>query len=113
MITSLRPNEIFVFGSNIEGEHLGGAARQAYDDFGAIWGIGVGFAGQTYAIPTMGGMEQIKLYVDQFKHQAVLYPEFRFLLTRIGCGIAGYTDEEIAPLFKGAPLNVIFPKEWQ
>ena len=66
-ITSLAENEIFVFGSNLAGSHGGGAARLAYNRFGAIWGEGVGLHGQTYAIPTMqGGVETIKPYVDEF-----------------------------------------------
>lgn len=111
-ITELKPNEIFVFGSNLSGAHGGGAARYAYEKFGAIWGEGVGLHGQTYAIPTMqGGVETIKPYVDQFIAYAMQHPELTFLVTRIGCGIAGFTDEEIAPLFNAAMLvdNILLP----
>ncbi len=112
-ITHLEPNEIFVFGSNLQGYHGAGAARMALDKFGAIWGKGVGLQGQSYAIPTMdGGIETIKPYVDDFIEFARQHPECQFLLTRIGCGIAGFTDEEIAPLFWEALKlhNVKFPK---
>ena len=102
-IKSLKPDEIFVFGSNLAGAHGGGAARIAVEDFGAIWGQGVGLQGQSYAIPTMqGGVETIKPYVDEFIEFAKQHKELFFYVTRIGCGIAGFLDEEIAPLFKNA-----------
>lgn len=114
-IIRLEPNEIFVFGSNLAGAHGGGAARIALDCFGAVWGQGVGLQGQSYAIPTMqGGVETIKPYVDEFIEFAKVHPELKFLVTRIGCGIAGFRDEEIAPLFTTAieVENVILPKEF-
>ena len=114
-ISELKDNEIFVFGSNLAGHHGGGAARLAYNRFGAVWGQGVGLQGQAYAIPTMqGGVETIKPYVDQFVEFATCHPELRFLVTRIGCGIAGFRDEEIAPLFAAAldVENVILPREF-
>ena len=102
-ITSLKKNEIFVFGSNLDGWHAGGAARVAAEHFGAVMGQGVGLQGQSYAIPTMqGGVETIRPYVDEFIRFADSHPEYTFLVTRIGCGIAGFRDEEIAPLFAGA-----------
>lgn len=102
-IKELNENEIFVFGSNLDGLHGGGAARIAYDKFGAIWGQGVGLQGQSYGIPTMhGGVDVIKPYVDEFINFAKSHAEFKFLVTRIGCGIAGFNDKEIAPLFKDA-----------
>ena len=102
-ITSLEPNEIFVFGSNLQGYHGGGAARIALEKFGAEWGNGVGMQGQSYAVPTMhGGVEVIKPYIDQFIDFACQHTEKTFLVTRIGCGIAGFKDEEIAPLFANA-----------
>lgn len=102
-INTLKDNEVFVFGSNLAGMHAGGAARVAVDRFGAIWGQGTGLQGQSYAIPTMqGGVETIKPYVDEFIQFAESHPELTFLVTRIGCGIAGFTDKEIAPLFAGA-----------
>ncbi len=114
-ITELKPNEIFVFGSNLDGAHGGGAARIAYNRFGAIWGQGVGLQGQCYAIPTMqGGVETIKPYVDEFIEFARQHQEYKFLVTRIGCGIAGFKDEDIAPLFKDAleVENIILPHEF-
>ena len=99
-ISELKHNEIFVFGSNLQGNHAGGAAAIAEKMFGAIWGQGVGLQGQTYAIPTMhGGVEEIKPYVDEFMEFAKQNPNLTFLVTRIGCGIAGFTEEEMAPLF--------------
>ena len=114
-ISELKPNEIFVFGSNQSGAHGGGAARLAYNRFGAIWGQGVGLQGQSYGIPTMqGGVETIKPYVNEFIDFAAQHPEMKFLVTLIGCGIAGFTPEEIAPLFKEAIEieNIILPKEF-
>ena len=114
-ITVLKPNEIFVFGSNLAGAHGGGAARLAYNRLGAIWGQGVGLQGQSYAIPTMqGGVETIKPYVDEFVAFAKIHPEMKFLVTRIGCGIAAFTPDEIAPLFKDAIYveNVILPEDF-
>ena len=103
LVVSLKPNEVFVFGSNLGGFHGGGAARAAYNKFGAIWGQGVGMQGQSYAIPTMqGGDETIAPYVDEFIEYAKNHPDKRFLVTEIGCGIAGFTPEEIAPLFANA-----------
>ncbi len=102
-ITQLAPNEVFVFGSNLQGMHGGGAARLAYREFGAEWGQGVGLFGQSYAIPTMqGGVETIKPYVDDFIEFAKKHSELVFLVTEIGCGIAGFTTQEIAPLFSRA-----------
>lgn len=115
MITRLGENEVFVFGSNLAGMHAGGAARVAVDKFGAVWGQGVGMQGQSYAIPTMqGGVETIRPYVDEFIAYASQHPELKFLVTPIGCGIAGFTAREIAPLFAEAlPLrNVILPRNF-
>ena len=115
-ITRLEPNEIFVFGSNLAGFHGGGAARIAYEQFGAEWGVGVGRTGKCYAIPTMqGGVETIRWYVDEFISYAEQHPELTFLVTRIGCGIAGFTDKQIAPLFAAARdlPNVALPEGWR
>ncbi len=114
-ISSLKPDEIFVFGSNLQGHHAGGAARAAELKFGAIWGQGIGLQGQSYAIPTMqGGVETIRPYVDQFIAFAKEHTELFFYVTRIGCGIAGFRDEDIAPLFKEALAleNVCMPKSF-
>jgi len=102
-ITELKSDEVFVFGSNLAGMHGGGAAYIAFKQFGAVMGCGVGLRGQSYAIPTMqGGVETIKPYVDEFVAFASAHPELFFYVTRIGCGIAGFRDKEIAPLFKEA-----------
>ncbi|WP_287641719.1 hypothetical protein [Bacteroides sp.] len=102
-ITELQPGEIFVFGSNLEGHHGGGAALLAWKKWGAIWGQGAGLQGQTYGIPTMhGGPDRIKPYVDEFISFARQHPELTFLVTEVGCGIAGFRPAEIAPLFRDA-----------
>ncbi|MDE6826760.1 MAG: hypothetical protein K2J18_08355 [Paramuribaculum sp.] len=114
-ITELGPDDIFVFGSNLEGMHCGGAARTAVRKFGAIMGQGVGPQGQSYAIPTMqGGPETIKPYVDDFINLAREWDQNTFYVTRIGCGIAGMTDEQIAPLFDEAYdlYNVRLPESF-
>lgn len=114
-INTLASNEIFVFGSNLAGRHGGGAARTAIDKFGAIWGQGVGLQGKSYAIPTMqGGVETIKPYVDEFINFANEHNELTFFVTRIGCGIAGFKEDEIAPLFKEAlnMQNVYLPRSF-
>lgn len=114
-ITSLGPDEIFVFGSNLAGQHCGGAARVARRRFGAVMGQGVGLQGQSYAIPTMqGGVETIRPYVDEFIRFAVAHPHLKFYVTMIGCGIAGFRTEEIAPLFASAIAvpNIILPCEF-
>ncbi len=115
-IDSLEENEIFVFGSNLSGSHGGGAAKLAVK-WGAIWGEGVGLNGQTYAIPTMhGGVETIKPYVNDFLLFARQHLELKFFVTEIGCGIAGFTVKEIAPLFEVAIVeeleNVYLPESF-
>lgn len=115
MIRNLNVQEIFVFGSNLQGMHGGGAARVAVSKFGAIMGQGVGIQGQSYAIPTMqGGVETIQPYVDEFIEFAKAHSEYKFLVTRIGCGIAGFTDSEVAPLFKEALTveNIYLPESF-
>ena len=116
-IDALAPGQVFVFGSNLAGQHAGGAARTAVRKFGAVWGQGVGLQGQSYAIPTMqGGVDTIRPYVDEFIEFAAMHPEMTFLVTPIGCGIAGFTPAEIAPLFSRAVAlpNVWLPKRfWQ
>ena len=100
IISTLEDDEIFVFGSNLAGRHGGGAARMALR-WGAVMGQGVGLQGQTYAIPTMfNTTAEIKPYVTDFINFAKRYPEFRFLVTKIGCGIAGFSVIEMAELFK-------------
>ena len=112
-IKALKENEVFVFGSNLGGFHAGGAARVALNHFGAVWGQGVGLQGQSYAIPTMhGGVDVIKPYVDEFIAFARGHRDLKFLVTPIGCGIAGFTIEQIAPLFAAAidDENIILPE---
>lgn len=106
-ITELEDNEIFVFGSNESGHHGAGAARLAVDKFGAVWGKPEGLYGQTYAIPTKAKnyrytleLDEIKVYVDNFIQFASENPELTFLVTEIGCGLAGLSTEDVGPLFK-------------
>ncbi len=110
-ISELQPNEVFVFGSNVRGVHYGGAAAFAVGRFGAIMGQGEGLQGHSYAIPTMEGMENMRAVVDRFIAFAQEHPELIFLVTPIGCGIAGYTPEEVAPLFREAATlpNICLP----
>lgn len=114
-IDSLKENEIFVFGSNLAGMHGGGAARIARLHFGAVMGKGVGLQGQSYAIPTMqGGVETIRPYVEEFIIFAHQHPDLHFLVTPIGCGIAGFEAEDIAPLFENAKemKNISLPESF-
>ena len=114
-IDSLEENEIFVFGSNQQGMHGGGAARVAHEKFGAVWGEGIGLQGQSYAIPTMhGGVDAIAPYVNDFIAFAKEHPELKFLVTEIGCGIAGFRISEMAPLFKEALdiTNIYLPQRF-
>lgn len=114
-ITQLAPNEVFVFGSNLAGIHGAGAALLAARRFGATRGIGIGRMGQSYGIPTkdrnirtlpLGDIEE---YVEEFLFHAAAYPDTIFLTTPVGCGLAGYEPDQIAPFFKGASANVILP----
>jgi hypothetical protein len=114
-INHLAADEIFVFGSNLAGMHGGGAARAARLYFGAVMGQGVGLQGQSYAIPTMqGDADTIRPYVDGFIAFARQHPEKKFLVTRIGCGIAGFDAEDIAPLFRDAMQvsNISLPADF-
>lgn len=116
IIDKLKKDEIFVFGSNLDGYHGGGAAYLAFKRFGAVWGQGTGLQGQSYAIPTMqGNVDTIKPYVDEFISFAKEHTELYFYVTRIGCGIAGFTDDDMAPLFKDAALleNVALPETFR
>ena len=111
-IAELGEGEVFVFGSNIQGAHGGGAAWFAHKHFGAEWGVGDGLTGRTYALPTMEGKDAMKGAVNRFIACARQHPELTFLVTAVGCGIAGYTPEEVAPLFKEATSleNVYLPQ---
>ncbi len=110
--------EIFVFGSNLAGRHGKGAALTARKDYGAVYGVGVGLTGRSYAIPTKDHylgilpLPVIELHVMRFKQFAKENPQYTFKVTRVGCGLAGYTDEDIAPMFKGCPSNCILPEGW-
>jgi transcriptional regulator with XRE-family HTH domain len=112
-IESLRPNEVFVFGSNALGLHDGGAARQALEKFGAVWGEGHGHHGQSYAIDTMSGFRALAAEVETFLDYARQHPELRFLVTPIGTGVAGYRVDQIAPLFADKRENVVLPSEFR
>ena len=124
LITELKPHEVFVFGSNLSGKHGGGAARVALQ-WGAEHGNAVGPQGQTYAIPSLGKMngptplEQLDLttiqaFVDAFAAYAQSKPAHKFYVTPIGCGIAGFTAEDIAPIFEalGPMDNVTLPESF-
>lgn len=114
-ITSLQPNEVFVFGSNRNGIHDGGAAAYAVRHFGAIQGEGKGPKGQSYAIPTTScSFRDTHLAIENFIEYARMRPDTRFYVTRIGCGNAGYTDEQIAPLFVEAMSipNIYLPESF-
>lgn len=114
-IDTLADDEIFVFGSNLAGCHGGGAARIAHTRFDAIYGQGVGIQGNSYAIPTMhGGPDKIAPYVDDFIRYAKEHTDKTFMVTRIGCGIAGFKSEQIAPLFRDAlgVDNIILPRDF-
>lgn len=115
IVKNLPEDTVFVFGSNMAGNHAGGAARTALQHFGAVQGVGRGWAGQSYAIPTMNEhlqqmpLSQIQHYIDDFKIYTKNHPKMTYFITSVGCGIAGYKTEEIAPMFKGISHNVIFP----
>ena len=109
-IAELDEGEIFVFGSNGLGAHDGGAAATAVAKFGAVYGQAEGLQGQSYAINTMDGFEVMAEQVVRFIEFAKEHPELTFYVTEIGCGIAGYSPEEVAPLFAGVPENVALPE---
>lgn len=110
---------IFVFGSNVKGVHGAGAATTAMWKYGAQWGEGEGRTGDAYAIPTKEtpykgrNLAQIRFSVMVFLDYAEEHPELEFLVTRIGCGLAGYTDEQMAPMFATAPANCYFDPTWE
>ena len=109
---------IFVFGSNLAGRHGAGAAKTAREQYGAVQGTFAGRTGDAYAIPTKDtefrprSLGAIEVYVNDFIQYALDNPHLIFDVTRLGCGLAGYTDEQIAPMFAGSPANVILPKAW-
>lgn len=109
--------DIFVFGSNLAGVHGKGAALVAAKRWGAQWGVGEGPTGRAYAIATKHtpyvrmALEQVRVGVDRFVAYAQAHPDSRFLLTKIGCGLAGFSERDIAPLFESAPVNVVLIDE--
>lgn len=115
---SSNKTEIFVFGSNLAGRHGAGAAKDAVEKYGAFYGVGEGKQGNSYAIPTKDynlktlSLDRIKNHIATFYTYAEQNPEYVFRVTRIGCGLAGYKDEDIAPLFKYPPHNVVLPEQW-
>ena len=113
-IEELKENEIFVFGSNANGIHNGGAAKQALSCFGAIQGQKEGPQGKSYAIPTTEGLDVMKEAIKRFTTFAKEHPHSRFLVTKIGCGSAGYKPSQIAPLFEDCITleNVFLPREF-
>jgi hypothetical protein len=112
-------NGVFVFGSNMLGMHGAGAAFQALRQYGAEEGVYYGHKGRSFAIPTKNKrwrvmpVHEIKMYTDRLLEYAAANLHLFFVVTRIGCGYSGYTDDEIAPLFNDAPVNCILPTEWR
>jgi hypothetical protein len=108
-----------VFGSNLAGRHGKGAALHAKREHRAVHGVGVGRTGNAYAIPTKDAalrplpLSGIMGYVLEFLRYAKAQPDLRFEVTRIGCGLAGYTDAQIAPMFADAPANCDLPQGWR
>lgn len=110
--------QVFVFGSNLAGFHGAGAARAAVQHFGAKRGVGIGRQGQSFAIPTKDQrietlpIAQIALYIGDFIRYTKEHDDEEFFVTRVGCGLAGYSDEDIAPLFRRA-INCSFAEQWR
>jgi hypothetical protein len=129
IINYLEPNEIFVFGSNEAGIHGGGAAKTAQEKFGAIYGVPFGLMGQSFAIPTKDEnietlpLSSIQNYLVTFINFAIDNPQLKFYLTKIGCGLAGYTTNDIKSILWKAvdsatnngelPQNIIIPVEFE
>ena len=118
MINELNPDQIFVFGSNLAGNHAGGAAKQAHESFGAEWGVGEGLTGQSYAFPTLTenfqkvSNTQLKSARLKLYQTANKYPDKEFLLTKVGCGIAGFPEKKMIGIFRNAPKNITKPEDW-
>ena len=111
-ITELDDGEVFVFGSNGFGAQGGGAAAVAVAKFGAVWGQAEGLQGRSYAINTMDSVEEMVAQIGRFLEFAWEHPELKFLVTEIGCGIAGYSSEEVAPYFAECSENVVLPERF-
>lgn len=112
MIAELKPSEVFVFGANADGHHGAGAARTALEKFGAVYGQGEGLQGQSYGIVTMSGWAEFSGSAQRFNEFARSSPDLTFLLTKVGCGIAGYDESQVKRLFEGSPPNVKKPEGW-
>ena len=118
MITALKPNQIFVFGSNLAGIHGAGAAKQAREQFGAQLGVGEGLTGRSYAFPSLDKTLRIRTWAALWASRDRLWaccnanPGKEFLLTKVGCGIAGYPEAKMKDLFYDAPANIIKPLDW-
>lgn len=114
-----RPCTVFVFGSNLSGRHGAGAAKTARERYGAVYGIGEGLQGRSYALPTKDAslrtldLEDVRGHVARFLAVARASPDHTFVVTRVGCGLAGHSDREIAPLFAEAPENCLLPTGWR
>ena len=114
------PNLVFVFGSNRKGIHGGGAAKTAFDLYGAVWGQGEGLQGRSYAIPTkitpgqrFHTFHPVREHVERFLDYARSQPDTQFWVTRVGTGLAGWSEEDMMPLFANAPYNCILPENWR
>jgi len=110
---------IFVFGSNRSGIHGAGAARTAHLKYGAMWGVGEGLTGRSYALPTVGyritpiPLDQVQLHVLNFIEFARNWPNLTFQVTQVGCGLGGFRKDEIAPMFEMSPENCWFDSQWK
>ena len=121
MITELKDGQIFIFGSNLNGEHLGGAAKQAYEHFGAEWGVGEGLTGLSYAFPTLDKyMKPLNdfdflIQISKLIKCCNIFSNLEFLLTKVGCGIAGFKEEDVKYKFSGfkLPSNLVLPGDWK
>lgn len=112
-------NQVFVFGSNMAGKHLAGAAHTAYKKYGARWGKGMGHYGDSYALPTLNAnlmrlpLDELRIVISAFIVYAMNHPDLEFKVTRVGCGIAAYDDSVVASMFNEAPSNCSFDLSWQ
>lgn len=112
------PNTIFVFASNLAGRHGRGSAYAAKIKWGAVQGVGQGRTGQAYAIPTKDEqikvmrIDRIRWYIDEFIKYAKQHPELTFKVVKIGCGLAGFSEDRMAPMFKDCPPNCELPEGW-
>ena len=115
----MQNKRVFVFSSNVEGRHTTGTALRAYEDHGAVYGEGYGLQGSSFAIPVKDEnfkflpLHKIKSYVDKMLRYAELNPDITFQVTQIGCGLGGYDEADIAPMFRTAPMNCILPVGWR